>query len=77
MSKNITLAVDEDILADVRRYAAAHDTTVNALVREALETIAERVRRQEVEWEELFNLADETGAARGDRTWSRQGLHER
>lgn len=75
--KNITLAVDDQVLADVRRYAAANDTTVNALVRGALEAIAERVRRQESEWDELFQLADEAGAGGGAGAWTRDDLHER
>jgi hypothetical protein len=74
--KNITLAVDEDVLADVRRYAAAHNTTVNALVRGALEAIAERARRQENEWDELFALADRDGAEAGAKTL-RGDLHDR
>lgn len=75
--KNITLAVDEDVLADVRRYAAAHNTTVNALVRGALEAIAERARRQENEWDELFALADRDGAEVGATTGSRDDLNGR
>jgi len=75
--KNITLAVDEDVLADVRRYAAAHNTTVNALVRGALEAMAERARRQENEWGELFTLADGDRAEVGAKTWSRDDLHGR
>ncbi len=42
--KNITLAIDEKLLKEVRRYAAEHDTTVNAIVREKL---AEVVASQE------------------------------
>ena len=34
--KNITLAIDEEVLRAARIYAAEHDTTVNALVREYL-----------------------------------------
>ncbi len=75
--KNITLAVDNDVLADVRRYAAAHNTTVNALVRHALEDIAERARRQQREWDQLFEEVDEAGARVGEKTWSRDDLHER
>lgn len=75
--KNVTLAVDEDILADVRRYAAANNTSVNALVRHALEGIAERARRQQTEWDELFEEADQAGARVGQKTWSRDELHER
>jgi hypothetical protein len=75
--KNITLAVDDLVLADVRRYAIAHGTTVNALVREALEAIAERVRRQESEWDELFRLADQAGAGGDGAALARSSLHER
>lgn len=73
--KNITLAIDEDVLADVRRYAAAHNTTVNALVRAQLDAIAERVRRQTSEWDELFALADQEGAQAGTKTWARADFH--
>jgi hypothetical protein len=62
LAKNITLAIDEDVLNDVRKYAAENNTTVNALVRSALEGVAERVRRQHSEWDELFAIADESGA---------------
>ena len=40
LMKNITLAVDEKVLAAVRRYAADHDSTVNGIVREYLTTLA-------------------------------------
>jgi len=75
--KNITLSIDDDVLADVRRYAAQHNTTVNALVRSSLETLAERMRRQQAEWDELFALADEAGAQVGPRTWTRDDIHDR
>ena len=32
--KNITLSVDEKVLAAVRRYAVEHESSVNGLVRE-------------------------------------------
>ena len=38
--KNITLAMDEKVLREARRYAAKHDTTVNALVRDFLTRLA-------------------------------------
>ena len=77
MGKNITLAVDDNVLADVRRYAAAHNTTVNALVRGALEGLAERARRQQAEWDELFQEVDQAGARSGPRGWARGDLHGR
>jgi len=32
--KNVTLAIEEKVLREARRYAAENDTTLNALVRE-------------------------------------------
>ena len=46
--RNITLSVDDDVLAAVRRHAAEHDSSVNALVREYLTNLAghrDRARR--------------------------------
>ena len=46
--RNIPLSVDDDVLAAVRRYAAEHDSSVNALVREYLTNLAghrDRARR--------------------------------
>ena len=39
LMKNITLAIDEEVLRAARRYAANHDTTVNALVRDYLTSL--------------------------------------
>jgi hypothetical protein len=52
MAKNITLAVDEDVLASYRVIAAEQRTTVNALIRKHMEEVtglAER-RRQARAW---------------------------
>jgi len=38
--KNITLSVDENVLAAVRRHAAECNSTVNALVRDYLTGLA-------------------------------------
>lgn len=75
--KNITLAIDEKVLAAVRRYAAANKTTVNALVREALGSIAKRGRTSEKAWEAVFDLTDKEGAEVGERKWTRDDLYVR
>jgi hypothetical protein len=52
MAKNITLAVDEDLLASYRVLAAEQRTSVNALIRKHMEEatgLAER-RRKAREW---------------------------
>ena len=42
MTRNITLAIDEEALKKLRRIAAEQDTSVNALVRRAMDDIIER-----------------------------------
>jgi hypothetical protein len=54
--KNITLAIDEEILEASRRYARKHNTTLNALVRQLLERTVRQNSKGIVE--ELFRLMD-------------------
>lgn len=75
--KNVTLSIDEDVLAAVRRYAAAHDSTVNALVREYLTDLAKRESQAANARRRLRELSDESPARVGSRNWSRDDLHER
>ena len=72
---NVTLAIDDDLLAAARRYAQDHGTTLNALVRKVLEqTVQPRVDSW---FDDFERVADESrGNSRG-RRWSREELHER
>ena len=76
--KNITLAVDEDVLAKVRRIAAEQDTTVNALVREYLTRMAQEKSRADRVREELVKLSDESEGRMGeDYQWDREAIYDR
>ena len=75
--KNITLAIDEQVLKSVRRYAAERDTTVNALVRVHLESIAERSARAKGARRRLLDLVDRSEGDMGEQAWSREKLYER
>ena len=75
--KNITLSVDEKILAAVRRYAVERDSSVNALVRDFLAEIATREDRARQARERIRELSDQSTARIGSRTWTRDELHER
>lgn len=74
--KNITLAVDEKSLKAARIYAAEHDTTVNALVREFLGGFAEDTapssegERAKIR-EGLAKLAERSPGRIGDWKWNR------
>jgi uncharacterized protein DUF6364 len=75
--KNITLSVDEDVLAAVRRHAAERNSTVNALVREYLTNLAAHDDRAKRARERLRQLSKKSQAQLGKKTWSREDLHGR
>ncbi len=75
--KNITLAVDEAVLDQVRKYAANHQTTVNALVRQHLEQIARNETRVKEAMRELREMSDHSKARMGKRTWKRDDIYDR
>ena len=75
--KNITLSVDDEVLAAVRRHAAERNSTVNALVREYLTNLAghqDRARRARVR---LRQLSRQSQGRLGRKTWTRDDLHDR
>jgi hypothetical protein len=76
--KNITLSVEDDLLREARRYAAARETTVNALVREYLSRLVAQERDGAKVREELARLSDESEARLGpDWKWSREDTYDR
>jgi hypothetical protein len=75
--KNITLSVDEDILAAARRHAAEHDSTVNALVRDYLTKLAAYESRADRARARLRQLSAQSAGRLGKKTWSREDLHDR
>jgi hypothetical protein len=75
--KNITLAIDEKVLAVVRRYSAEHNRSVNSLVQEFLTDIAEREDRAKQARKNIRILSEQSTAKRGSRTWNRDDLYER
>jgi hypothetical protein len=75
--KNITLTVDESVLGEVRRYAARHNTSVNALVREHLKRIANNENRAREAMRELRGMSDRSNAEVGPITWARDELYDR
>jgi hypothetical protein len=75
--RNITLSVDEDVLAAVRRHAAERNSSVNALVREYLTNIAAREDSAKQARARLRQLSNQTQGRLGKKTWRREDLHER
>jgi hypothetical protein len=75
--KNITLSVDEKVLAAVRRYAADRSSSVNALVREFLSGISHRQDRASKARKRVREMSHKSKARIGSASWSRDELHER
>lgn len=71
---NITISLDEDLLRSGRRYAAKHQTSVNALIRKLLE---QTVRSDSNDWmEECFGLMDQAGGNSQGQVWKREDLYD-
>ena len=75
--KNITLSVDDDVLATVRRLAAERNRTVNSLVREYLTNLAAQDDRARRARARLRQLSKQSRGQLGEKTWSREELHDR
>ena len=76
--KNITLAIDDEVLDRVRVVAAEKKTTVNALVREFLTDLASRDERLAEARKQLLRLMDTSkGRMAPDWKFDREETHER
>ncbi|MGY6628483.1 MAG: DUF6364 family protein [Oceanicaulis sp.] len=71
MTKNLTLAIDDDLLDRARVVAAVRRTTVNAMVREYLERVVQEEREGDAVTQELLKLSREGSWDMGDWTPSR------
>ena len=75
--KNVTIALDESLLREARRIAADRSTTLNAMIREFLQQLAEQESKGMQARHRIVELCRKTQAEVGPRTWSRDDLHER
>lgn len=76
--KNITLAIDEAVLDEVRQYAAKNKTTVNGLVRDYLARLAAQQNKAEAARQRLLELARNTEGDMGpDFKWDREAIYDR
>jgi hypothetical protein len=75
--KNITLSIDDKVLAAARRYAAEMDSSVNALVRGYLTGLANQQDRARQARLRIRALSRTSRASLAGRSWKRDELHER
>ena len=75
--RNLTLAIDDELLIEARKLALEEHTTVNHLVRDYL---AGRVRERDRKSTALAAIErsfDEIRIRVGKPSWTREDLHER
>ena len=77
MTRNITLSVDESVLDDVKAVASEQRTTVNAMVRAYLGSVAAKRREKDDARAALLKLAREAAGDMGSQPWNREALYER
>jgi len=78
-NQNITLSLPRKLLKQAKRVAADRDTSVSALMAEALGRLADEDRRYASARRRALAALRSAGSlgTEGRRTWSRDELHER
>lgn len=73
--KNVTIALDEEILRAGRNYATEHRTSLNNLIRQLLEQAVVK-KRSHAGLQEFFDLADRAKGNSGGWKWRREDLYD-
>jgi hypothetical protein len=75
---NITLSVDDEIIKKVRKIAIEKNTTLTAMVRDYLSSVAIRDAQEKNEAIKKLRKSFKTiSRDMGRRKWTREALHER
>jgi len=78
MTKNVTMAVDDDLLKKARKIAVDKNTTLSGLFRDYLAGLVEQEEKSMDEIiTELKGLFERSEAVTGEKKWNRDDLHER
>ena len=83
MKRNVTVQLDEEVIAKVKVLAAQRGTSISGLVAAEITRLSEqRERYERARREALARLAapaeyssDDTGPAEGGRGWTREDLY--
>jgi hypothetical protein len=73
---NVTLSIDDDVLARARELANQRGTSVNQMIRDYLEEIASGLSSEEI-LRDLDLLWNEGSGNSGGQGWTRDELHDR
>ena len=74
---NITLRVDDELIKKVRMIAIEKNTTLTQMIRDYLNTVAEREATHKVmSFNKLEKSFERFSRDMGKRTWNREDLYE-
>ena len=74
---NLTITVDKEVLKRARIRALEQDTSVNAVLREFLNSYAGDADTKREAVDRLVGLSRDASSGRGDSAWTREELHDR
>jgi hypothetical protein len=78
LTKNVTMAMDEDLLKKARKIAVDKNTTMSGLIRAYLINLVEQEEKSKKEIiSELTAILDHSHAVIGKKNWNRKDLYER
>lgn len=75
--RNLTLAIEDEVLETARRLAIERGTTLNQLVRDHFADLVAREGRRRAATERLKRAMREDLVEVGPRTWTREDLYGR
>ncbi|BDA86808.1 hypothetical protein Sa4125_43500 [Aureimonas sp. SA4125] len=74
--KNVTLAIEDEVLDRARAYAVKRGTTLNAIVRQHLESLGQNEERVAEAMRELRAMSETTSARLGPSyRFDREGIY--
>jgi hypothetical protein len=74
---NLTIVIDENILKKARMRALEEGTSVNAVVRQYLESYTGAHHGHQATVAEILNLSKKSRSRKGSKRWTRDDLHDR
>lgn len=77
MMRNLTLAIDDELLIEARKMAVEEDTTVNHLVRDFLDQRVRQRDRRSTARAAIERSFQELRVRVGSANWTREDLHGR
>jgi len=77
MKRNLTLALEENLLTSARVAAARRNKTLTELIREFLRSLTGGDRERQASLRRLRALMDEKPLGVGRAKWTREEAHER